>query len=284
MYPNPGFPIYESMINFVGRDAVPCRSSRRTTFGFDLGRARAARHAEDEAPHHQLAGATRRAACSTRSDVGRIADAGRGTTVSRCCRTRSTAGSSTTGESRRSRRFPGMKPQTVILDGFSKTYAMTGWRLGYGVMPKPLRRAPHAPDDEQRRPARRPSSSTAGVAALRGAAGRRCRRWWRSSAAGATCIVDGLNAIPGVTCLRPAAPSTSSPTSKALGRRSKELADQLLDEAGVAVLSGTAFGEHGEGYLRLSYAASRETIARGAPAHRARAASSAEPGIMAARG
>jgi aspartate/methionine/tyrosine aminotransferase len=151
-----------------------------------------------------------------------------------------------------------MKEQTIILDGFSKSYAMTGWRLGYGVMPVPL--AGHLT-----RLMTNSVSCTAtfiqqaGLAALQGddtpvqtmVEEFRRRR---------DLIVDGLNRLPGVTCARPRGAFYVFPNVKALRRPSKEIATYLLDEGGVAVLWGTAFGEFGEGYLRLSYAASREAI------------------------
>jgi aspartate aminotransferase len=154
--------------------------------------------------------------------------------------------------------LPGMKPQTVILDGFSKSYAMTGWRLGFGVMPKPL--AEHLT-----RLMTNSVSCTAtfiqhaGLAALRGddtpvqamVEEFRQRR---------DLIVDGLNRIPGVSCKRPRGAFYVFPNVKSFGRPSKQIATHLLEQAGVAVLGGTAFGEFGEGYLRLSYAASRDTI------------------------
>jgi aspartate/methionine/tyrosine aminotransferase len=151
-----------------------------------------------------------------------------------------------------------MKPQTVILDGFSKSYAMTGWRLGYGVMPKPL--AEHLT-----RLMTNSASCTAtfiqhaGLAALRGddAPVQAMVEEFRRRR---DLVVDGLNRIPGVTCARPRGAFYVFPNVKALGRPSKEIATHLLEQAGVAVLGGTAFGEYGEGYLRLSYAASRDTI------------------------
>src|SRR5262249_47187026 len=154
--------------------------------------------------------------------------------------------------------LPGMKPQTVILDGFSKSYAMTGWRLGFGVMPKPL--AEHL---TRLMPTSVSCPATftqhAGLAALRGDDSPvqamveefRHRR---------DLIVDGLNRIRGVTCARPRGAFYVFPNVKAFGHPSKDIATFLLDEAGVAVLGGTAFGAHGEGYLRLSYAASRGTV------------------------
>jgi aspartate aminotransferase len=156
---------------------------------------------------------------------------------------------------------PGMAERTIILDGFSKTYAMTGWRLGYGVMNPALakhvarlatnvyscatsfvqRAAPtalHGPQDEVR----------AMVAEFR-------RR--------REAIVEGLNAIPGVRCAKPSGAFYVFPNVSALGRKSAELEQALLEEGGVAALSGTAFGSNGEGYLRFSYANSIENIREG---------------------
>jgi aspartate/methionine/tyrosine aminotransferase len=155
-------------------------------------------------------------------------------------------------------RFPGMRDLTIILDGFSKAYAMTGWRLGYGVMPADLA-------DHVARLMVNSNSCTAsftqwaGIAALEGdqmpvasmVAEFKARR---------DLIVDGLNRLPGVTCQRPRGAFYVFPNIKALGRPSAEVADAILREAGVAVLGGSAFGEYGEGYLRLSYANSRANI------------------------
>jgi aspartate aminotransferase len=156
---------------------------------------------------------------------------------------------------------PGMAEKTILLDGFSKTYAMTGWRLGYGVMNAALakhvarlatnvyscatsfvqRVAPAAlagPQDEVR----------AMVAEFR-------RR--------REAIVEGLNAIPGIRCLKPSGAFYVFPNVRGLNRSSADMEHALLQEAGVAALSGTAFGAHGEGYVRLSYANSIENIREG---------------------
>ena len=156
---------------------------------------------------------------------------------------------------------PGMAERTILLDGFSKTYAMTGWRLGYGVMNPTLakhiarlatnvyscatsfvqRAAPaalHGPQDEVR----------AMVAEFR-------RR--------REAIVEGLNTIPGVSCAKPSGAFYVFPNITGLGMKSAELERLLLEEAGVAALSGTAFGSHGEGYVRFSYANSIENIREG---------------------
>jgi aspartate/methionine/tyrosine aminotransferase len=155
-------------------------------------------------------------------------------------------------------RFPGLEDLLIILDGFSKAYAMTGWRLGYGVMPTAL--AEHVT-----RLMVNSNSCTAaftqlaGIAALQGdqtpvaemVAEFKRRR---------DIVVKGLNDLPGVTCRSPRGAFYVFPNVKGLRRPSSEVAEALLQEAGVATLSGTAFGEHGEGYLRLSYANSEANL------------------------
>ena len=208
VYPNPGFPIYESVINFVGGVPVPIPLREETGFGFDLGGARAARLEEDQAHHHQLPGEPDRRRPAP-EDVGRIAELARHFRVP-VLSDEIYRRFLYDGEFASIASLPGMKPQTVILDGFSKSYAMTGWRLGFGVMPKPL--AEHLT-----RLMTNSVSCTAtfiqhaGLAAIRGddtpvqamVEEFRQRR---------DLVVDGLNRIPGVSCARPAAPSTSSRT------------------------------------------------------------------------
>jgi aspartate/methionine/tyrosine aminotransferase len=257
VYPNPGFPIYESVINFVGGVPVPIPLLEESAFGFDLKElerrvSRKTKLIIINSPENPTGGVL------APEDVGRIADLARHYRVP-VLSDEIYRRFLYDGEFASIASLPGMKSHTVILDGFSKSYAMTGWRLGYGVMPKPLA-------DHLTRLMTNSASCTAtfiqyaGLAALRGddtpvqtmVEEFRHRR---------DLIVDGLNRIPGVTCLRPRGAFYVFPNVKALGRPSKEIATHLLDQAGVAVLGGTAFGEHGEGYLRLSYAASRETIA-----------------------
>ncbi len=154
--------------------------------------------------------------------------------------------------------FDGMLDKTIILDGFSKTYSMTGWRLGYGVMPRWL---VDAVDKLMVNSNSCTASFTqrAGLAALQGpqddvsmmVAEFRRRR---------DAIVGGLNAIPGFRCSLPDGAFYAFPNVTATGMSSRELADLLLNDAGVACLSGTAFGSYGDGYLRFSYAASLEHI------------------------
>jgi aspartate/methionine/tyrosine aminotransferase len=153
---------------------------------------------------------------------------------------------------------PEMKDRTIILDGFSKTYAMTGWRLGYGIFPEEL--IPHI-DRLVVNSVSCTNAATqmAGVAALTGP--QDCVDAMVSEfEKRRDFIVDGLNAIPGISCLKPLGAFYVFPNVSGLGQPSKVLADRILEEAGVAVLSGTAFGEYGEGYLRLSYANSIPNI------------------------
>jgi aspartate/methionine/tyrosine aminotransferase len=154
--------------------------------------------------------------------------------------------------------LPGMRERTVICDGFSKTYAMTGWRLGFGIMPEPLADRlglllTHSVGCTAT------FTQYAGLEALTGpqeqveavVAEYQRRR---------DVLVDGLNAIPGVRCQRPQGAFYAFPNITASGRTSDWMADYLLEEGGVAVLPGTAFGAGGEGYLRLCFANSMERI------------------------
>jgi len=256
VYPNPGFPIYESVINFVGGVPVPVPLLEETGFGLDLAHlerkvSKKTRLIIINSPENPTGGVL------APEEIARIAEIARHHDVP-VLSDEIYRRFLYEGEFVSIARFPGMKERTVILDGFSKSYAMTGWRLGFGVMPAPL--AEHVT-----RLMTNSASCTAtfiqqaGVAALEGddtpvqamVAEFRQRR---------DLVVDGLNRIPGVTCVRPRGAFYVFPNVKAFGRPSKEIATALLEESGVAVLGGTAFGEHGEGYLRLSYAASRETI------------------------
>ncbi len=262
IYPNPGFPIYESMIRFVGARPVPIRLRMENGFSLDpdeLRRLLTSRtrllilnspgnptgsvlsQADVEAIARVLQGHD----CLILSDeiYGRLIFEGSHFSIAS---------------------VPGFKERTVILDGFSKTYAMTGWRLGYGVMPKAL--AKHITLlMTNSNSCTATFSQHAGIAALTGpqepvekmvAAFRERRQ----------VIVDGLNALPGVKCPVPQGAFYAFPNIEGTGLKSKALADLLLEEAGVAVLSGTAFGDYGEGFLRLSYANSvanlRKALAR----------------------
>jgi aspartate/methionine/tyrosine aminotransferase len=259
VYPNPGFPIYESMIRFAGAKAVPCPILEENDFSFDPGRLDAlitprTRLLILNTPSNPTGGVmdadalARVAAVARRHDFLVLSDEIYGRIVY-------------DGSLASIAAFDGLRERTVILDGFSKAYAMTGWRLGYGVGPR---------DVIQRMTKLQINSASctasftqiAGIEALRGpqtaveemVATFRKRR---------DRIVAGLNAIPNVSCRTPKGAFYVFPNIRKTGRTSQQLADHLLDEMGVACLSGTAFGSHGEGYLRLSYATSMENIEEG---------------------
>jgi aspartate aminotransferase len=162
---------------------------------------------------------------------------------------------------------PGMKERTVLLDGFSKTYAMTGWRLGYGVMP------PVMIDAMQKLLVNGVSCTAsmvqrAGLAALTGDQSP-VDRMMAEFRERRELFIRMLNEIPGVKCRVPNGAFYAFPNITGTGYSSEVLADKLLNEAGVAALAGTAFGEYGEGYLRFSYANSRENLAEAARRFRA---------------
>jgi aspartate/methionine/tyrosine aminotransferase len=154
--------------------------------------------------------------------------------------------------------MPGMAERTIVLDGFSKTYAMTGWRLGYGAMPVEL--AGHI----NKLMVNSVSCTSvavqrAGIEALEGPQDD-VRAMVEAFRARRDIMVEGLNAIPGISCLNPKGAFYVFPNIGGTGKTSRQFADALLEEHGVAALSGTAFGAHGEGYLRLSYANSEANL------------------------
>jgi aspartate/methionine/tyrosine aminotransferase len=256
IYPNPGFPIYESVINFVGGKGVPIPLREESGFGFDMELFEKKVSAKTKlivinSPQNPTGGVL------DRDQLGRIAEAAKQYRIP-VLTDEIYKSFLYEGEFASITAFPGMKDLTIILDGFSKSYAMTGWRLGYGVMPRDLA-------DHVARLMVNSNSCTAsftqlaGIAALQGdqqpvhamVAEFKRRR---------DIIVDGLNGLPGVSCRSPRGAFYVFPNVKKLGRPSTEIAAALLNEAGVAVLGGSAFGEYGEGYLRLSYANSEANI------------------------
>lgn len=256
IYPNPGFPIYESVINFVGARPVPLPLREEKHFSFDPDELSSlvtdkTRMIILNSPQNPTGGIL------TREDLEAVAE---------ICTERDIWVLSDEvyerilyeGEHLSIASWPGMADRTIILHGFSKTYAMTGWRLGFGVMRKQLA-------EKVERLAINCNSCTCTFAqygaleALKGpqeeptkmVAEFKRRR---------DVIVDGLNSLPGIRCLRPKGAFYVFPNVKELDMGCRELADYLLERASVAVLSGTAFGKYGEGYLRLSYANSVENI------------------------
>jgi aspartate/methionine/tyrosine aminotransferase len=265
IYPNPGFPSYRNVIELAGGKPIPVPLLEENNFSFDLDAFDAKINDKTrliilDSPANPTGGvippddlahilrAAERYNCWILSDEiymrmiygGDHLRAGKNTPV------RSIAS------------FPGAKERTIIVDGFSKTYAMTGWRLGFGIMPEALAKKvglllTHSVGCTAT------FTQHAGIEALTGPQAQveavRAEYQRRRN-----LIVAGLNAIPGITCQTPQGAFYVFPNVKRFGLSSAQLADYLLQEAGVALLPGTAFGEYGEGYLRLCYSNSRENI------------------------
>lgn len=257
IYPDPGFPTYAAMIQVAGGIPVPIALQEDRQFSFDLNHL-ANRMSERtkliilNSPANPTGGVIPKsdleqiAALALKYDCWIISDE----IYSRLCYDGLSAPTIAA--------LPGMAERTVIVDGFSKTYAMTGWRLGYGIMPAPLAKRvelllTHAVGCTAT------FTQMAGVTAITGdqsqvdrvVAEYRQRR---------DLMVSGLNAIPGIQCQVPQGAFYAFPNVKALGLPAQILAQRLLDEAGVAVLAGTDFGSNGEGYLRLCFATNPEDI------------------------
>ncbi len=255
VYPDPGFPVYESIIRFVGANAIPLPLREDVDFRFRIEDLKKAVSDRTKllilnSPQNPTGGLLEA------EDLAAIADLAKkhdfyvlsDEIYSRIIYE---------GQHQSITQFSGVKERTILLDGHSKTYSMTGWRLGYGVAPQPI-------TEKIVQLMINSNSCTcsftqiAGVEALRGpqdsvtqmVAEFKQRR---------DAIVEGLNAIEGIHCLKPAGAFYVFPNVKQLPLSSEALADYLLEEAGVAVLAGNSFGTFGDGYLRLSYANSLKT-------------------------
>jgi aspartate aminotransferase len=256
IYPNPGFPIYESMINYLGAKPVPIRLHEEKDFGLDVDELAALITDRTKliivnSPQNPTGGVL------SRQDIRDIAEAigDRNIMVlsdeiySRLI---------FEGEHYSIMSVPGFKERTILLDGFSKTYAMTGWRMGYGVMRPDL--ATHI--------TRLMTNSNSCTASFTQVAGIEAIRGDQSSVEHMRAefqrrrdvFVAGLNRIKGFSCRMPKGAFYVFPNIMRTGWKSKKLADALLEEAGVACLSGTSFGAYGEGYLRFSVANSLENL------------------------
>ena len=257
IYPNPGFPIYESMIRFTGGTPVPMQLFEEKGYHPDLNDLEnkitdRTRLLIINSPENPCGSALTKAELQTIADLVKqhknlyvLADEIYKDILY-------------TGEHFSIATLPDMASRTIILDGFSKSYAMTGWRLGYGIMPEEL--VHHITKLAVNSVSCAATfSQIAAVAALDGpqddvakmaAAFSQRRR----------LITDGLREIPGLSCPEPEGALYAFPNIKETGLTSAEFEDRVLNEAGVALLSGSAFGEYGEGYVRLSYANSQENI------------------------
>ena len=256
IYPNPGFPIYESVIDFIDAKAVPLPLREEVGFRFRIEDLEDAISDRTKlliinSPQNPTGGTLAKsdleaiAELATNHDFYVLTDE----VYSRILYE---------GVHDSLISFPGMKERTILLEGHSKTYAMTGWRLGYGIAPVELA-------DKITQLTINSNSCTAtftqfaGMEALTGpqdfvhdmVTEFRLRR---------DAIVDGLNAIEGVSCIKPLGAFYVFPNVSQLPLSCQDLSDYLLEDAGVAVLPGTAFGKYGDGYLRLSYANSLENI------------------------
>ncbi len=256
VYPNPGFPIYESVIKFAGATPVPSPLHEHLDFRLDVEELKRAVSSKTRllilnSPQNPTGSVL------TRDDLKTIAELAVEhdfiVLADEIYRRILYSGEHVSIQS-----FPGMKDRTIILDGFSKTYAMTGWRLGYGIMPEELARQ-FALLHVNSNSCTASFTQIAGVEAVRGPQARP-NEFLEEFRRRRDAIAVGLNDIPGITCKEPQGAFYVFPNVKSSGVSSKDLANRLLQEAHVACLAGSDFGAHGEGYLRFSYANSLENI------------------------
>lgn len=258
IYPNPGFPIYESLIDFTGATAVPIPLREDREFSFDPADLEALVNEKTKliiinSPQNPTGGVL------TKEDLGKIA--GLAIKYDAWILSDEVYSKVIYDEPHASiYHFPEAIDRTILLEGHSKTYAMTGWRLGYGVMPEEL--AEHI--------SKLQTNSTSCTAAFTQIAGIEALTGPQEDLSKMVAefkdrrdfIVDGLNEIPGFSCLKPKGAFYVFPNITGTGMSSQQVADLLLEQAGVALLTGTCFGEYGEGYLRLSYANSKANIGK----------------------
>ena len=258
MYPDPGFPIYRSMIEFTGAKAVPMALHEAKGFAFSAEEVLAqitprTRLIIVNSPANPTGGVVPKAeldkfvaGLAEHPEVAVMSDE----IYARMCYDGVPHASLTA--------YPELQDRLILLDGWSKTYAMTGWRLGWGVWPASLaelatRLAINVNSCVNA------ATQYAGIAALDGPQDS-VDAMVRAFDQRRSVIVDRLNALPGFACARPGGAFYAFPNTTGTGMGSRALQDALLTEAGVAVISGTSFGVYGEGYLRFSYAASIDAI------------------------
>ena len=269
LYPDPGFPIYRSVIGFCGAQPVAYPLREELGFSFRLEDVRAritprTRAIVLNSPHNPTGGVIPAADLAALAELCVAHDL---VAISDEIYEFMDYGSATDGGASKGggafasiASMPGMSPseRTVIVHGFSKTYAMTGWRLGYAVMPTPLAEA-MALLMVNSNSCTATATQMAGLAALQGP-WEPVQAMLDAFAARRGLLVEGLNAVPGMRCALPGGAFYAFPNVRGTGLSSAELETYLLDEAGVATLAGTGFGEQGEGYLRISYANSVERL------------------------
>ena len=257
IYPNPGFPIYESMIRYMGGTPVPMQLNEESGYNADIDKFRSLITPRTKllivnSPNNPCgsvipeADLEEIARMAVENDLMVLADE-----IYKDMYYGDQEHVSIT-------KFAGMREQSVILDGFSKSYAMTGWRLGYGVFPEFLVE-----------PATRLMTNSvsctsvfsqmAAIAALEGPQDS-VEVMMEEFTKRRDLVVEGLNSLPGVTCPVPKGAFYAFPNIIGTGLSSVEFAEKAMHEAGVALLAGTAFGEFGDGYVRISFANSQENL------------------------
>ena len=258
LYPNPGFPIYESTIRFSGAKPIPIPLREQNGFAFSA-----------EEVLSKINERTRLIILNSPANpTGGVVPRGEfNALIEGLCEWPEVAIMSDeiygqmlydNREHVSLIRYPEIIERLILLDGWSKTYAMTGWRLGYSVWPEKV--APHAEKlCVNIHSCVNSSAQFAGIAALTGDQSP-VKAMVSAFDERRTVIIDELNKIPGFSCIQPGGAFYAFPNITQTGLQSDELQKKILEEAGVAVISGTSFGEHGEGYLRFSYANSTENI------------------------
>jgi aspartate aminotransferase len=258
MYPDPGFPIYESMIRFSGATPVPIRLYEASGFSFSADEVLAGITAQTRliilnSPANPTGGVVDKAELDAL--VAGLEAHPHVAIMSDEIYSRMTYDGL---EHVSLMSYPSIRERLILLDGWSKTYAMTGWRMGWGLWPKTLVESAvrlciniHSCVNA--------SAQYAGLEALQGPQDA-VVRMVSAFDQRRQIIVDELNSIEGFSCVRPRGAFYAFPNISASGRSARELQDRLLEEAGVAVIAGTSFGRQGEGYLRFSYANSVENI------------------------
>lgn len=256
IYPDPGFPIYRSMIEYTGARAVPAVLREENDFRLDVEELRTLVNERTRllilnSPGNPCGNVLPKADLEAIAEIAIEHDL-----VVLADEIYSEL--QYDGEHVSIASIPGMTERTILLDGFSKTFAMTGWRLGYGLCPQEL--------IEPLTTLMVNSASCTNVAAQRAAIAALTGSWDEVHAFRTAfqrrrkLIVDGLNSIPGLACVMPHGAFYAFPNISSFGMNSDEFASRLLDDFGVAAVSGTSFGDAGEGYIRLSYATSEANI------------------------
>ena len=256
LYPNPGFPIYESMIEFCGGKAVPMQLHENKDFNLDVEEVRSQVTANTKlmiinSPNNPCGSVI---SDSDLEKLANIAEENDITVLSDEIYIRFLY----EGTYKSIASFPRMADRTIILDGFSKTYSMTGWRIGYGIFPNDL-------VEPISRLVTNSVSCTAGftqMAAIEAIKGSQAEpnNMVQEFKKRRDIVVNGLNDIPGIKCAVPQGAFYAFPNIKGTGLTSSDFANRILQEAGVAVLAGESFGKFGSGYIRISFANSTENL------------------------